>query len=108
MVRVTLESPYAEFLGASVERHVEYAQRCLADCLQRGEAPFASHLLYTQPHVLDDKIPEQRKLGIEAGLEWQKLSDKVVVYIDMGISPGMQAAIDHANANNIPVEMRTL
>jgi hypothetical protein len=35
-----------------------------------GEAPIASHLLYTQPGVLRDEIPEERRHGIDAGLAW--------------------------------------
>ena len=40
---VIIESPYA----GNVEENEEYARKCLRDCLMRGEAPFASHLLYT-------------------------------------------------------------
>ena len=60
---VIVESPYA----GDVEENVRYARACLADCLARGEAPFASHLLYTQPGVLDDDVPGERALGIAAG-----------------------------------------
>ena len=42
MVLVLLESPYAGY----VERNLAYARACMRDCLLRGEAPFASHLLY--------------------------------------------------------------
>ena len=41
---------------------------CLRDSLLRGEGPITSHLLYTQPGVLDDQIPEERQMGIDAGL----------------------------------------
>ena len=37
---------------------MEYARACLRDSLLRGEAPIASHLLYTQPVAsLDDSDP---------------------------------------------------
>ena len=42
---VILESPYA----GDVAANVKYARRCVRDSLSRGEAPIASHLLYTQP-----------------------------------------------------------
>lgn len=42
MRRVVIESPYA----GDVERNVRYARASLSDCLRRGEAPLASHLLY--------------------------------------------------------------
>ena len=55
-VTVIVESPYA----GDVERNERYARACIRDCLLRGEAPFASHLLYTQAGVLDDTIKEER------------------------------------------------
>lgn len=114
MIRVLIESPYAarpeiashEDRVAEVESNVDYARRCMADCLRRGEAPFASHLLY--PQVLDDLHPAQRRQGIEAGLAWGKHADKTVVYTDRGISPGMQLGIDRAIHEDRPVEYRTL
>ena len=66
------------------------------DCFKRGEAPYASHLLYTQDGVLDDNIPEERMLGIEAGLLWGSKADKTVVYTDLGISSGMEYGIQNA------------
>ena len=80
----------------------------LADCLRRGEAPFASHLLYTQPGVLDDLIPKERKQGIEAGLELAKRADATVVYADLGISKGMEWGIKAATEIDRPIEYRSL
>ena len=48
--KVILESPYA----GDVETNLRNARAAMRDCLLRGEAPYASHLLYTQPGVLDD------------------------------------------------------
>lgn len=103
-MRVVVESPFA----GDVEANIIYARRCLADCLKRGEAPFASHLLYTQEGVLDDTKPDERKLGINAGFEWGELADKVVVYIDRGISAGMQLGINTAAERGVPIEYRTI
>lgn len=83
---VIVESPYA----GDIEANEEYARKCLHDCLIRGEAPFASHLLYTQPGVLDDLKPDERNSGIEAGIEIAKRADATVVYLDHGISKGME------------------
>ena len=104
MRRVIVESPYA----GDIERNIEYARKCMHDCLMRGEAPFASHLLYTQPHVLDDKVPEERKLGMEAGFVWGEIAEATVVYEDYGITPGMQKGIERALAHGRPVEYRKL
>lgn len=104
MRRVIVESPYA----GDVLRNTEYARKCVHDCLMKGEAPFASHLLYTQPHVLDDKIPHERDLGIEAGLMWGNVAEATVVYTDYGITSGMQRGIERALAWGRPVEYRML
>jgi hypothetical protein len=92
MKRVILESPYA----GDIEKHVAYARACVRDSLSRGEAPIASHLLYTQPGILRDEIPHERLWGIEAGLAWGKAAEATVVYTDLGISKGMEYGIEAA------------
>ena len=104
MRKVVVESPFA----GDVERNLTYARACLHDCLLRGEAPIASHLLYTQPGVLDDNKQEERKLGIEAGLVWGALADATVVYVDYGFSGGMKFGIERAEKEGRPVEYRRL
>jgi hypothetical protein len=78
----------------------------MADCLARGEAPYASHGLYTQPGVLDDNIQEQRDLGIAAGFAWRKVAELTAVYTDRGVSTGMKFGIEDAQRRNCPVEHR--
>ncbi|WP_206445622.1 DUF7768 domain-containing protein [Spirosoma sordidisoli] len=104
MKRVLVESPYA----GNTALNMTYGRACLADCFARGEAPFASHLLYTQPGVLDDAQPGQRAQGIEAGLLWGAMAEASVVYTDFGISPGMKLGIQAAQAAGRPVEYRSL
>lgn len=104
MIPVVVESPYA----GDIERHERYARACLADCIRRGEAPIASHLLYTQPGVLNDRIPSDRALGIAMGFLWARFAHKTVVYHDLGFSKGMQAGITDARDNGREVEYRKL
>lgn len=104
MRRVILESPYA----GDIAVNVEYARRCVRDSLLRGEAPIASHLLYTQPDILDDSIPAEREQGIAAGLAWRVVADASVVYVDRGISNGMMHGIRAAIDARVPVEYRRL
>jgi len=104
MKRVILESPYA----GDIEKNIEYGRACLRDSIMRGEAPIASHLLLTQPKVLDDSNPAERKVGIEAGLAWCEVSDGTVVYEDYGISKGMQFGIDKATTSGKPIEYRRI
>jgi len=101
---VTVESPYA----GDVEANVAYARACLRDCLARGEAPFACHLLYTQPGVLRDEVPAERQQGMEAGWSWYRAAQACVVYTDRGISAGMEAGIARARAAGLPVEFLRL
>lgn len=104
MIKVIVESPYA----GDIERNERYARACMKDCFDRGEAPFASHLLYTQPGVLDDTIIEQRTLGIDAGLIWGQCADKTVLYTDLGISKGMEYGVKNAEKVRRPIEYRSL
>ena len=101
---VILESPYA----GEIEINIEYARRCLRDSLLRGEAPIASHLLYTQDGVLDDGQANERDHGISAGLSWLEKADATVVYTDRGISDGMERGIEAAKRLGVPVEFRSI
>jgi hypothetical protein len=80
----------------------------MADSIKRGESPYASHLLFTQPGILDDTKPEERKLGMECGFAWASKSEKTVVYEDLGVSPGMAAGVERAILAGRPVEWRKL
>ena len=101
---VILESPYA----GDIEANVAYARACVRDSLLRGEAPIASHLLYTQPGVLRDELEDERRLGIDAGLAWRAVAEASVVYTDRGISIGMKYGIAAAEKAGVPVEYRNL
>jgi hypothetical protein len=101
---VIIESPYA----GDIDRNMRYLRAAMRDCFRRGEAPFASHGLYTQPGVLNDDNPEERHLGISAGFMWRSHADATVVYNDFGISRGMQEGIKHSEELKIPVEYRAL
>ena len=104
MKLVVIESPYA----GNVKENIRYLQACMRDCLLRGEAPYASHGLYTQPGVLDDLVAEERQHGIEAGFAWRRVAELTVVYHDLGLSSGMRYGIDDAIARGCPVEYRSL
>jgi hypothetical protein len=106
--RVVLESPYSAKSEWELRRNVEYLRLCLRDSLMRGEAPFASHGIYTLPGVLDDDIPSERLRGILAGFEWRSSAEATVVYQDFGVTPGMQYGIDHAHELSHVVERRNL
>lgn len=99
---VILESPYA----GDIEKNIEYAKLCALDSLARGESPMLSHSLYTQ--FLDDEVPEERALGIKAGLAWRRVADYSVIYTDYGISDGMQGGIDVVKQSGLEVVYRKI
>jgi hypothetical protein len=101
---VIIESPYA----GDVDTNIKYARACMRDSLNRGEFPFAMHLLYTQDGILNDDIPQERKWGIEAGLAWGKHARKTVVYTNLGITAGMEKGIQRAREDGSEIEYREL
>lgn len=106
MKLVILESPFAASERYSREEHIAYARACLRASCYLGEAPMASHLLYTQ--ALDDEDPIERQMGIEAGLAWRFVSEATIVYQDYGISRGMEYGIKLAKEIGKPVIYRVL
>lgn len=104
MKLVIIESPYA----GNVKINVPYARMCIRDSLNRGEAPIASHLLYTQPGILNDDIPEERTQGINAGLAWLKRAQITAVYTDLGVSSGMEYGIKRAEEAGNKIVYRTI
>lgn len=105
---VILESPYAADTPERLELHLAYARAAMRECLLRDEAPMASHLLYTQPGVLDDGLADERRLGIGAGLAWGRVAEATVIYVDLGVSVGMTEGIERARREGRSVEHRRL
>jgi hypothetical protein len=105
MKRVIVESPYA----GDIAMNEMYCEYCLHDCLVNyNESPYASHLLYTRDHVLRDHVPEERKLGIQAGFFWREVSELTVFYVDLGMTKGMRQGIDDCEEKGLPYEIRKL
>lgn len=109
MKLVVIESPYAgkpETWDADVAANMAYLDRCIRDCVFRGEAPYASHKMMTT--ALDDRVPVQRRLGIDCGLAFRRRVDLRVFYVDRGWSSGMLAARDLYDAEGLPYEIRSV
>ena len=108
MKLVIVESPFRGNENYHQHEHERYARLALRDCLEHGESPFASHLLYTQPEVLDDQDIQQRAQGMRSGWDWMQVANRVVVYTDLGISSGMEDGIRMAEKFSLPIEHRQL
>lgn len=105
MKRVVIESPYA----GNYDMNEAYAELAMHDCLVNyNETPYASHLLYTRRFVLRDHVPEDRKLGIQAGFFWRDVAEKSVFYQDLGITQGMIEGIEDCEKKGNPYEVRKL
>jgi hypothetical protein len=101
-IPVVIESPFA----GEVALNRAYLQACIRDCLRRGETPYASHQQLTW--ALDDNNPEERELGISAGLDMRDFirahGGKSVYYVDLGWSSGM----GRARGDAVDVEERVI
>lgn len=105
---VVIESPYAGKTLEEIAKNILFARACLRDSLLRGEVPFASHLLYTQPGILNDDDVKEKVLGINAGLYLVKNANLTAVYDNLGISEGMEYGIKEAKKMNRKITYRTL
>lgn len=99
---VQMLSPYS----GDIKLNLIYARMCMEDCFMHGEAPFAPHMLY--PGILDESIPSERALGIEAGIAIGKKAHGIIVYRDLGISPGMEWEIAAFERHNVRIEYRNI
>lgn len=91
--------------AAILRQNIVYARLVLADCLDRGEVPFASHLLYTQ---VWDESAVLRAAGIRAGVHVYAVAERCVLATDLWISEGMTLGRDAARLRDVPVEERRI
>lgn len=90
--RTVIESPYRGETPEQLEEHKRYLLRCIRDCIERLESPYASHRMLTDS--LDDDDPLERKLGIFAGTAYWPFAHVIAFYCDYGVSTGMRMAAD--------------
>jgi hypothetical protein len=110
--RVIIESPFGRRQDGQpctqneMAKNIEYARKCMHESLERGEAPYGSHLLY--PQVYDDATPEERRGGMESGFAWGEVAELIAVYIDRGLTDGMREGINRHQSSGIEIEYRKL
>jgi hypothetical protein len=110
---IVLESPYS----GNIATHVQYAQRAMLDARKRGEIVLVPHLLWTQHHLCPtvfvsdyDEKYDVKGCGRDESLEQIRtlrgVADKVVFYMDYGMSPGMRAGREDCLAHKYTMEER--
>jgi hypothetical protein len=72
------------------ERNRHYAFECMRAELRCGRAPYASHVLFDQPGLLDDATPKERALGMDVGQAWSAVGHERIFFGDRGLSSGMR------------------
>jgi len=105
---VLIESPFRGDSYEETRDNILYARLCVRDSLLRGEAPYASHLFYTQTGILNDTIEEERIRGINAGLAWGANAELSAFYMDRGDSSGMKYGRINAKECGRRIEERSL
>ncbi len=86
-----VESPYAAPTEDGLRRNILYARIACRWALDAGYYPYASHLFFTQPGILDDSDPDERQTGIDAGKAIIRHSAKIsLFFLDLGESSGMR------------------
>ncbi len=101
-----IESPFSAPDIDGIVRNIQYTMLATRDSLSRGEAPYASHLFYTQ--MLDDNLQSERQLGMDAGLTICHHAEQTAVYTDYGTSRGMEYGIKTAEAAGRSIVERRL
>jgi hypothetical protein len=100
-----IESPYAAQSEDLMLTHILYARMACSWAIKQGYSPYASHLLYTQPGILNDDKPEERALGFELATAMvKKCADVSLFFMDLGESSGMKYGRELALKEGIPTE----
>ena len=87
-------------LGGNIKENLEKAKLYAKYALLCGTAPVVPHF-YAE--CLDDSIPEEREIGIAAGLSLLWFCDELWVFGDI-ITEGMSAELRFCENLNIPVK----
>lgn len=84
-------------------RNRRYARHLTKKAIRMGYVPITPHLYIAQ--VLNDKILEERKQGLEVGLKLLRPCKYILIGRKYGISEGMKAEIEEAAATGKKIIM---
>lgn len=99
MTKVFICSPYK----GDVEKNIMAAKIYCRNAIDAGYLPIAPHLYFTR--FLNDENKDERRLGIELGLELMRECHEVWVCGDV-ISEGMRDEIEFATQIEIPIVLK--
>jgi len=88
-------------LRGDIERNITKARGYCRFAKMQGAVPLAPHTIFTQ--FLDDEILEDRKLGLQMGLELMKYCSELYVF-GHRISDGMLGEMEEAKRLEIPIK----
>ena len=96
MKLVFICSPYR----GEVETNTSRARRYCYFAHTQGVAPVAPHL--HNPQFLDENLPDERKAGIDIGMEYLRRADELWCFGDR-LSEGMELELQAAQQMKLPV-----
>lgn len=102
MKKIYVISPYAGDVSNNVKNAISYCKYVMA----QGFMPLASHLYFTQ--FTDDNIPEERRQGLNMGLELLAMCDEAWVFDGGRISSGMEGEIKRSKELGINLRYFTV
>lgn len=100
--KIYICSRYRADRNHTVEDNVRRALFACGVALDKGYAPIAPHLIY--PRCLDDNDPEERNIGIFAGLAWLADCDELWQW-GASVSEGMARELALAKVLGIPIRV---
>lgn len=80
-------------LRGDYRRNRAYADACLADSIERGEAPMILH--FELARVLDDNDPEKREKGLAIARAFYRPSHQFIACCDLSHSVGIKGDESH-------------
>lgn len=105
---VVLETRFVSKDIKTMIMYRKFTLACIRGCLKRGEALYASHMMFAETNTLDEFSAEELTLGMVAGFLWSNQATKTVVYTDLGIGKGIAKGIETAKLNSKEIEYKTL
>lgn len=87
-------------LRGDIENNVAKAEKFSISCFKQGNLPITPHAIFSR--ILNDNIFEERKAGMEMGMQLLSICDELWVF-GKAITEGMQAEIEWAKQHGLKI-----